>query len=37
MRDIKHYKQDRDAHPLVLCGPVEENRMTAVRLVSTVH
>lgn len=30
-------QRDRDAHPLVLPGPVAENRMTAVQLVSTVY
>jgi len=30
-------QQDRHAHPLGLRGPVAENRMTAVQLVSTVH
>ncbi len=30
-------QQDREARSLVLRGPVAENRMTAVQLVSTVH
>jgi hypothetical protein len=30
-------QQDRDVHPLGLCRPVTQNRMTTVQLVSTVR
>jgi hypothetical protein len=36
MRYIQALQQDRDTHSLVLSGPVAENRMIAVQLVSTV-